>query len=318
MIVTPNPIVAASSRQRFRDDAIHSCPAVGSTTSVDLGPQPRLLSVLRISAPRRARYCIEPHLVGTQRFPRLSEARPRRPASSVNARSPGAVGRFNRKGITMGRLERMIATQPNGPDIAAKALRAMTGDADAAFFVSRYLTYGERLDWALDLFRVGALTASRRVVLDKWSLDHDGIVGDAARLRCFYGLITATRHLDRNIAALPETVTLWRGQPAADDTTGLSWTFDRDVALFFATTWRHSPISRGLPVVLLRREVRRERVLACISDDYGREYQEAILYPARVVRRWTETTLEPGTPETVATVERIAARRRSSRRAFGV
>jgi hypothetical protein len=59
-------------------------------------------------------------------------------------------------------------------------------------------------------------------------------------------------------------------------------------------------------------------VLACISDDYGREEQEAILDPARVVRRWTETTLEPGTPETVATVERIAARRRSSRRVFGV
>ena len=115
----------------------------------------------------------------------------------------------------MGRLERMIATQPNGPDIAAKALRAMTGDADAAFFVSRYLTYGERLDWALDLFRFGALTAARRVVLDKWSLDHDGIVGDAARLRCFHGLITATRHLDRNIATLPETVTLWRGQKSA-------------------------------------------------------------------------------------------------------
>jgi hypothetical protein len=108
------------------------------------------------------------------------------------------------------------------------ALRAMKGDADAAFFVSRYLTGndGERLGWALDLFRFGALAASRRVVLDAWSLDHDGIVGDAARLSCFYGLITATRHLDRNIAALPETVTLWRGQPAADDTTGLSWTFD--------------------------------------------------------------------------------------------
>jgi hypothetical protein len=214
----------------------------------------------------------------------------------------------------MERLKRMIATQPNGPDIAAKALRAMKGDADAAFFVSRYLTGndGERLGWALDLFRFGALAASRRVVLDTWSLDHDGIVGDAARLSCFYGLITATRHLDRNIAALPETVTLWRGQPAADDTTGLSWTFDRDVALFFATTWRHSPISRGLPAVLLRREVRRERVLACISDDYGREEQEAILYPARVVHRWAETVLEPGTPETVATVERISARRRLS------
>jgi hypothetical protein len=92
----------------------------------------------------------------------------------------------------------------------------------------------------------------------------------------------------------------------------LSWTFDRDVALFFATTWRHSPISRGLPAVLLRREVRRERVLACISDDYGREEQEAILYPARVVHRWAETVLEPGTPETVATVERISARRRLS------
>jgi hypothetical protein len=140
--------------------------------------------------------------------------------------------------------------------------------------------------------------------------DKSGLVGEAAGSRCFYGLITATRHLDRNIAALPQTVTLWRGQPAADDTTGLSWTFDRDVALFFPTTWRHSPISRGLPAVLLRREVRRERVLACISDDYGRGDQEAILYPARVVRRWTGTTLEPGTPETVATVERIAARRR--------
>lgn len=301
-------------------EGIHSGPAGGSTTSVDLGPQPRLLSVLRIAARRRARYRIVSHIVGTQRIPRLSEARPRRPASSVNARPHGAVGRFNRKGITIERLERMIATQPNGPDIAAKALRAMKDDADAAFFVSRYLTGndGERLGWAMDLFRFGALTAARRVVLDKWSLDHDGIVGDAARLRCFYGLITATRHLDRNIAALPETVTLWRGQPAADDTTGLSWTFDRDVALFFATTWRHSPISRGFPAVLLRRKVRRERVLACISDDYGREEQEAILDPARVVRRWTETTLEPGTPETVATLERIAARRRSSRRAFGV
>ncbi len=258
-----------------------------------------------------------PHRVASRRLATLPPGypKPASPACFFCQRRPlGAVGCFNRKGITMERLKRMIATQPNGPDIAAKALRAMKDDADAAFFVSRYLTGkdGDRLEWAMDLFRCGAFAASRRAVLDAWSLDHDGIVGEPAGLSCFYGLITATRHLDRNIAALPETVTLWRGQPAADDTTGLSWTFDRDVALFFATTWRHSPISRGLPAVLLRREVRRERVLACISDDYGREEQEAILYPARVVHRWAETVLEPGTPETVATVERISARRRLS------
>ena len=83
-------------------------------------------------------------------------------------------------------------------------------------------------------------------------------------------------------AKLPETLTVYRGAQYKKSFKGLSWTTDRDKALWFARRYRHSDLKSHL----LSGTIRREHVLATF---HGRGESEIVLFPENLTNYKIET-----------------------------
>lgn len=85
------------------------------------------------------------------------------------------------------------------------------------------------------------------------------------------------------LCGLPDVVTVWRGvNEDGGNESGLSWTLDREQAVWFATRF-------GRRGVLLEVTLERSEIIACVA---GRGEQEVILDPEfRIVKR---EVVEPG------------------------
>lgn len=79
------------------------------------------------------------------------------------------------------------------------------------------------------------------------------------------------------LAALPETVTIWRGALGrAAAISGLSWTTNRDEAIWFAHRWSFDPRKRAM---LAEATVPREAIFAYLLD---KSEHEVVVDPIRV------------------------------------
>ena len=129
------------------------------------------------------------------------------------------------------------------------------------------------------------LPVLREVLEAAWTSRHDDLSNHYMYAR-FDGRLTLTEAL--RAAAfpppedMPETVQVWRGtasEDASEAAMGRGWSLDRDVACWFAA--RRVPFgvrSRGEPVLLLFRTVRRQDILMSTNR---RGEHEVVLAPQR-------------------------------------
>lgn len=107
-----------------------------------------------------------------------------------------------------------------------------------------------------------------RIMRDSWREDYF-----SSEDRAFYN-------------SLPDEIEIWRGQQV-NESKGLSWTTNRDVAIKFAKGTRFGPTPSPL---LLRGRIHKKHVALTPQD---REESEVVLFDVRNVRRLEREALQP-------------------------
>jgi hypothetical protein len=168
--------------------------------------------------------------------------------------------------------------------------RAYEGDVDAAQQYMVCLPNARRGEEVLNAYRAGVPVPSLRAMLEMaWNQDHDILVAAAG-----HNLKRLFEAAEFDVSCLPPKVTLWRGGVCffRDEyhfetpwtlLRGIAWSARREVACFFATTFRAAEtrlthLPDAYPCVI-RVAVPRKSVLAYITD---RSEDELIAYTGRL------------------------------------
>lgn len=112
-------------------------------------------------------------------------------------------------------------------------------------------------------------------------VDTEGVRWNLDTLRTIWGLDPRDRYLVMNeqerqfLCSLPEQVLIWRGVNHQDAVLSLSWTLDREKAVWFARRFADD----GDPILLAQGRISRSDVLAYFSD---RKEAEIVVLPENV------------------------------------
>ena len=174
----------------------------------------------------------------------------------------------------------ILKAEGTNPSVASKVQAAFDGDIEAAFGLSCFLENHNCGTVALMMWRGRVKReAFRAYFASVWNHDHHHVIQAAKTRRVLAAMF---RYADfPKPADMPERLTVWRGTsrlPQRDAVRGYSWTWERDIACWFAMRFAEN---NGCPLVL-RAEINRADV-ALFHDD--RSEREAVLLrpPAAVV-----------------------------------